>query len=66
MSQSERNQEIQKTIATLSADPEMFYKQVKEMFPEPSDMEPTREMGDVVGPSNVAEGSGVDKGTSIA
>ena len=58
LSHSERNQEIQKNIATLSTNPETFFKQIKEMFPESSTME--------VDPSDVAEGSGVDKGKGVA
>ena len=57
LSQSERNQEIQKNIATLSTNHEIFFKQIKEMFSEPSVME--------VDPSSVAEGSGVEKGKGV-
>ena len=64
--QTKKNQEIQNTITTLSTDSELLYKQIKEIFPEPSDEEisednRSEEMGDVAGPStgpsNVAEPS---------
>jgi len=64
LSQSERNQEIQKNIATLSTNLEIFFKKIKEMLPEPSKVEATEEME--VGSLNVAEESSTEKGKGIA